>query len=86
MPDCSLRPFIARTPPIHTMDPEVFLIPRLISNRYYFMEGIKNVYDFKKEEGFPKTYFVYDTQEKEFSRYIIYNGDYTSKMNSIWLC
>ena len=79
MPDCSLRPFIARTPPIHTMDPEVFLIPRLISNRYYFMEGIKNVYDFKKEEGFPKTYFVYDTQEKEFSRYIIYNGDYTSK-------
>ena len=79
MPDCSLRPFIARTPPIHTMDPEVFLIPRLISNRYYFMEGIKNVYDFRKEEGFPKTYFVYDTQEKEFSRYIIYNGDYTSK-------
>lgn len=79
MPDCSLRPFIARTPPIQTMDPEVFLIPRLISNRYYFMEGIKNVYDFRKEEGFPKTYFVYDTQEKEFSRYIIYNGDYTSK-------
>ena len=32
-----------------------------------------------KEEGFPKTYFVYDTQEKEFSRFIIYNGDYTSK-------
>ena len=28
MPDCSLRPFIARTPPIHTMDPEVFLIPK----------------------------------------------------------
>lgn len=79
MPDCSLRPFIVRTPSIHTMDPEVFLIPRLISNRYYFMEGIKNIYDFRKEEGFPKTYFVYDTQEKEFSRYIIYNGDYTSK-------
>lgn len=79
MPDCSLRPFIVRTPSIHTMDPEVFMIPRLISNRYYFMEGIKNVYDFRKEEGFPKTYFVYDTQEKEFSRYIIYNGDYTSK-------
>lgn len=79
MPDCSLRPFIVRTPPIHSMNPEVFLIPRLISNRYYFMESIKNVYDFRKEEGFPKTYFVYDTQEKEFSRYIIYNGDYTYK-------
>ena len=40
---------------------------------------VTNVYDFRKEEGFPKTYFVYDTQEKVFSRYIIYNGDYTSK-------
>ena len=39
----------------------------------------KKLNDFRKEEGFPKTYFVYDTQEKEFSRYIIYNGDYTSK-------
>lgn len=32
-----------------------------------------------KKKDSPKTYFVYDTQEKEFSRYIIYNGDYTSK-------
>ena len=32
-----------------------------------------------KKKDYPKTYFVYDTQEKEFSRYIIYNGDYTSK-------
>lgn len=79
MPDFSLRPFIVRTPPIHTMDPEVFVVFRLISDRYYFMESIKNVYDFSKEEGFPKTYFVYDTQAKDFFRYIIYNGDYTYK-------
>ena len=79
MPDYSLRPFIARTPPVNTMNPEVFLILRLVSDRYYFMESIKNVYDFSKEEGFPKTYFVYDTQEKDFFRYIIYNGDYSYK-------
>ena len=79
MPDFSLRPFIAKTPPVHTLDPELFLILRLISDRYYFMESIKNVYDFKKEEGFPKTYFVYDTQEKDFFSYIIYNGDYSYK-------
>ena len=79
MPDYSLRPFIARTPPIHTMNPEVYLILKLVSDRYYFMEGITNVYDFTKEEGFPKTYFVYDTQEKDFFRYIIYNGDYSDK-------
>ncbi len=79
MPDYSLRPFIVRTPPIHTMNPEFFLILKLVSDRYYFMESIKNVYDFSKEEGFPKTYFVYDTQEKDFFRYIIYNGDYSYK-------
>ena len=79
MPDCNLRPFIARTPPVHEMNPESFLILRLISDRYYFMESIKNVYDFSKEEGFPKKYFIYDTQEKNFFSYIIYNGDYTYK-------
>ena len=79
MPDCSLRPFIAKTPPVHTMNPEFYLILKLVSDRYYFMESIKNVYDFKKEEGFPKTYFVYDTQEKHFFSYIIYNGDYSYK-------
>lgn len=76
MPDYSLRPFIARTPLVHSMNPESYLILRLISDRYYFMESIKNVYDFSKEEGFPKTYFMYDTQEKDFFSYIIYNGDY----------
>ncbi len=79
MPDYSLRPFIARTPPIHTMDPGFYLVLKLVSNRYYFMESIKSVYDFSKEEGFPRTYFVYDTQEKDFFRYIIYNGDYSYK-------
>ncbi len=79
MPDYSLRPFIARTPSIQTMNPEIFLVLRLVSDRYYFMEGITNIFDFEKNKGFPKTYFIYDTKEKEFSSYIVYNGDYTSK-------
>ncbi|WP_293664383.1 6-bladed beta-propeller [uncultured Parabacteroides sp.] len=79
MPDCSLHPFIVRTPPIHTMDTEVYPVLRLVSDHYYFMESVTNVYDFSKEEGFPRTYFVYDTQEKDFFRYIIYNGDYSYK-------
>ena len=79
MPDCSLRPFIAKTPPVHTMNPEFYLILKLVSDRYYFMESVKNVYDFRKEEGFPRTYFMYDTQEKDFFSYIIYNGDYSYK-------
>lgn len=79
MPDYSLRPFIARTPSIQTMNPGIFLVLRLVSDRYYFMEGITNIFDFEKNKGFPKTYFVYDTQEKDFFSYIIYNGNYTYK-------
>lgn len=74
-PDYNLRPLIARTPAVHKMNPESFLILRWVSNRYYFMESIKNVFDFSKRKGFPKTHILYDTQEKEFSSYIIYNGD-----------
>ena len=79
MPDYSLRPFIVRTPPLHAMNPEFHVVLRLVSDRYYFMESVKNVYDFRKQEGFPRTYFVYDTKENDFFSYITYNGDYTSK-------
>ncbi|MDR2679260.1 MAG: 6-bladed beta-propeller, partial [Tannerella sp.] len=79
LPDYSLRPFIVRTPSIQSMDPGVFMILRLFSDRYYFMETIKNVYNFDTKEGFPKTYFIYDRQENAFSRYIVYNGDFSTK-------
>ena len=50
MPDYSLRPFIARKPSIQTMNPEIFLVLRLVSDRYYFMEGITNIFDFEKKQ------------------------------------
>ena len=73
--DCSLRPFIVRTPSIQSMDPKVFLLLRLMSDRYYFMEtvGINTIYDY------PRTFMMYDTQEKAFSGYTLYNGDYSTK-------
>lgn len=79
MPDCSLYPFIVRTLSIQSMSPESFLIIRLLSDRYYFMETIRNVYDWNKQDGFPKTYFMYDTKEQSFSGYILYNGDFATK-------
>ena len=78
-PDCSLLPFFVRTPSVESMNPEVFLILRLLSDRYCFMETIKNVWDFNKHEGFPKTFFMYDFQEKNFFKYNVYNGDYSVK-------
>jgi hypothetical protein len=77
LPDYSLHPFIVRTPPVHSMNPEDFLILRIISDRYYFMETIKNVYNFDRRAGFPKRFFAYDKQEKAFFQYTVSNGDFS---------
>jgi hypothetical protein len=79
MPDYNLRPFLVRTPPIQSMNPEVFLMLSFFTDRYYFMESIKNIFDFKTKSGYPKAFFMYDKQEKAFFGYTVYNGDYTSK-------
>jgi hypothetical protein len=79
LPDYSLRPFIVKTPSVQSMNPEVMLQLRLISDRYIFMETIENVYDFKTESGFPKRYFMYDRQGKTFGGYTVYNGEYSTK-------
>jgi hypothetical protein len=78
LPDYSLHPFLVRTPSIQSMNPE-FLLLRLFSDRYYFMETIQNVFDFDTRKGFPKTFMMYDKQEKAFFGYNVYNGDYTTK-------
>jgi len=79
LPDYSLRPFIVRTPSIQSMDPGIFLNLRLLSNRYYFMETIKNVYDWNTNNGFPRTFMMYDKQKKAMFNYTVYNGDFSPK-------
>ena len=78
LPDYSLRPFLVRTPAIQSMDPEVMVI-RLLSDRYCFMETIINEYNFVSRRGFDRNFFMYDRQEKTFSGYTVYNGDYSTK-------
>ena len=77
--ECRLHPFLVRTPPIHSMDPEIYLLFRLVSDRYLFMETMKNVYDFNTGKGFPKDFLMYDQQELSVFKYKVYNGDYTTK-------
>lgn len=78
-PDYNLRPLLVRNPPIQSMNPEVFLILRMLSDRYYFMETVKNVWDFGSDNGFPRTFFMYDRQDKSFYEYTVYNGDYSTR-------
>jgi hypothetical protein len=79
LPDYSLRPFLVRTPSVQSMNPEVMLLLRLCSDRYIFMETVKNVYDFNTDEGFQNDFFMYDMQEKASLGYNVYNDDYLSK-------
>jgi len=72
LPDKTLKPFIVRTPSIQTMNPEIFLLPSLLTDRYYFMEAIE------KTIKFSATDIVYDKQENALYRYKVYNDDYNN--------
>lgn len=78
-PDNSLKPYIVRTPSVHTMQPEIFLFPGVITDRYYFMQTVKKECDFEKNEGMPTIDLMYDKQEKTISRYIVYNSDFSER-------
>jgi hypothetical protein len=79
MPNHNMTPLIARTPSVRSMDPEVFLFPSILSERYYFMEAVKKVYDFSTQKGFPGTDLLYDRQENAIFEYAVYNDDYVDK-------
>lgn len=71
--DHKLIPFIARTPSLQTMDPEVFLFPGVITDRYCFMD-----INIKKRDT-SGTRLVHDRQTGETFRCSVYNGDYSNK-------
>ena len=74
-----LNPRIVRTPSINSMTPKVFLLLGLCTDRYFFMETMKNEYDSKAGTQFPRISFMYDRHEKAFFSYVVYNGDYLFK-------
>lgn len=78
-PDGTLHPFIARTPSAHDMKPEIFLYMGICTNRYYFMETVKNVFNFEKGNGFYTDELVYDKKEKALFQVTVYNDDYVEK-------
>jgi hypothetical protein len=79
-PDYSKVPLIARTPSIHSMEPEKFLFPGVHTDQYIFLQTVKREYDFAREEGFPRTDLVYDKQENAIFECVVYNGDFMNKI------
>lgn len=79
LPPAGLRPFIVRTPSIHTMEPAVFLFATpLHTDRYEFMQTMKKEVDLTTMKGFPTTDLVYDTEEKALYQCTVYNGDFSN--------
>ncbi len=71
--DDQMVPFIARTPSIQSMNPEVFLFLSMVTDRYYIMSTATKEITFSGED------LLYDKKEKAIFRYIVYNGDYSDK-------
>lgn len=74
--DLKLRPFIVRTPSVQSMDPEVFLFPSVLTDRYYFMQTVKREFNFGVDTDVPRTDLVYDRQENAIFECIVYNDDF----------
>lgn len=72
-PDHSMTPFMVRTPSVQSMNPEVFLFPSILTDRYYFMRTQK------KEISGKVVPLVYDKQEKTMYEYSVFNDDFTPK-------
>ena len=79
LPDNSMTPFIARTPSIESMNPEIFLLADLITDNYYFMRTIKNEYNFETNTGFQSKELMFSKQEKTIFEYTIFNDDFSTK-------
>ena len=77
--DYNLTPFMARTPSVQSMNPEIFLFPEILTDRHYFMKTVKKEYDFTTSKGFPTTHLLYDKQEKKIYECAIYNNDFSTK-------
>ena len=77
--DNTITPLLVRTPSIHSMNPQVFLFPTAITDRYYFMNVTKKEFNPEIAGGFPRTDLVYDKKEKKLFKYTLYNNDYRNK-------
>ncbi|MDR2969486.1 MAG: 6-bladed beta-propeller [Tannerellaceae bacterium] len=71
--DHRLIPFLSRTPSLYGMDPEVYLLPGVVSDRYCFVEV------HTKERDSQDVSLMLDRQTGEIFRCNVYNGDYTTK-------
>lgn len=79
----NLRPIIVRTPAVQSMNPEIFLFPGVLTDRYFFMQTVKKETDWSKDAKLATTNLVYDRQEKTISQYTVKNADFTNRTEDL---
>ncbi len=77
--DHKLVPLLTRKPPVGEPESFIALLALLETNRYLFIQTIKNEYNLKTLEGFPCTELMYDKVEGEIYEYKIYSDDYAER-------
>lgn len=79
-PNMKLKPFIVRTPSVQTMNPEIFLFPNVLTDRYYFIQAVKKDFDFKTDTDLERTDLMYDKETNKIFEVTLYNNDYVGKV------
>ncbi|MDY3068983.1 MAG: 6-bladed beta-propeller [Parabacteroides sp.] len=77
--DKMLSPFIIREPSIQVMEPEVYLYPNVLTERYCFMQTVKKQFDFDVDKDLERKDLVYDRKEKRIFEVSLYNKDFVEK-------
>ena len=73
-------PIIVRTPSIRSMEPpEIFLMPTILADDYYFFATLKAEFDFTTGRGFPISSLMYVKHENAIFKPKVYNDDYSHK-------
>jgi len=86
LPDHSMIPFMVRTPSIQSNNPEAFLSLGILTAHYWFFQTEKaepEIVGTNPNDAvalFPKTYLMYDRQEKTIHEYTVYNADYSNQI------
>ena len=82
LPNGDKHPYMVRTPSINSMDPEVFLFPKMMTEQYDFLVSIKK--KMTEHFSFPSENLIYDKQENAVYTYTIQNTDFEGSDVAIW--
>lgn len=77
LPDNSMKPFMARTPSIQSMNTKKFLFPGTLTGRYAFVKVVDKEEPRSGWNGFPETRLVCDREENAIYECTVTNGDYS---------